>query len=428
MIGLLGIPNPLDLPGDLVRAIGLAIDQGISDAAGWAVAGMIRALTSTTAVDLNGWFSGPWSAMLVLAGLASGAILLVGVIHGVLTGRTGELARRGLLAPLGVAVLAGPGALGAAGALIAAVSAACGLVEGLALGPKGFGGAFGGLPTQVGAALPGVPLVVGAFLAIAVGVVCFVIWVELAIRAGAIYLVVAFLPLGIAGLFWAPAARWLRRLIETLIAVVVSQLVITVVMVLAAADLAHASIGSGPASQPADTLVTTIALLVLGSFSLPMALRLVPHAAEAAHLHGGGGRAVGSATRAVSSDSSAAPALSRLSRGAATGGAAGVAAVGLAMGAGALRRGLAGGAAIADPGPGAQAEGTTSRSTSATSNGRRPGSPGTAGSDSGPPGPARTDPAGGTGAKPGPLGETDRMRPAEPPGRRPPPPGGGGRG
>ncbi|MHB1854287.1 MAG: hypothetical protein ACYCS2_04430, partial [Acidimicrobiales bacterium] len=253
-------------------------------------------------------------------------------------------------------------------------------------------------------------------MAIAVGVVCFVIWVELAIRAGAIYLVVAFLPLGIAGLFWGPAARWLRRLVETLVAVVVSQLVITVVMVLAAADLAHGNVGSGSASQPADTLVTTIALLVLGSFSLPMALRLVPHAAEAAHLHGGGGRAVGSATRAVSSDSSSAPALSRLSRGAASGGAAGVAAVGLAVGASALRRGLAGGSAIADPGPGAQGE--ASNSPSAVSNGKRPGSPG----------PARPDPGGGIGAKPSPPGETRRLRLADPPGPRPPRPGGGGRG
>ena len=420
MIAVLGIPNPLNLPGDLVRAIGLAIDQGISSASSWAVQGMIRALTATTSVDLGGWFSGPWSAMLVLAALASGGVLLVAVIHGALSGRAGELARRGLLAPLGVAVLAGPGALGAAGALIEATSAACGLVEGLALGPGGFGAALGRLPTQVGAGLPGAPLVVGALMAIAVGLVCFVIWVELAIRAGAIYLVVAFLPLGIAGLFWAPAARWLRRLVEVLVAVVLSQLVITVVMVLAAADLAHGGTGTGAESQPADTLVTSIALLGLGSFSLPMALRLVPHAAEVAHLHGGGSRAVGSATRAVSSDSKSAPALSRLTGAAATGGAAGLAAVGMAVGAGALRRGLAGGAAIADPGQSSHAGSTSSAP--GTSNGSRPGPA----SNGAPSTSASTNGAAGRAAQPGPAPPKASQQSGPP--RRPPRPLGGGGG
>lgn len=344
MIGVLGIPNPLNLPGDLVRAIGLAIDQGISDAARWAVDGMTRALVATTSVDLHGWFAAPWSAMLALAAVTSGGILLVGVIHGALTGRSAEMGRRALGGALGVTVLAGPGALAAAGALVDATAAACGMVVHLGLGPGGFGQAFSRLPTDVGA-LPGTPLVVGALLAIVAGLLCFVIWVELAVRAGAIYLVVAFLPLGLAGLFWAPAGRWLRRLVETFVAVVASQLVITVVMVLAAADLSRGVTSATTSTARLDSLVTTVALLVLGSFSLPMALRLVPHAAEAAHLHGGGGRQAASATRAVSADSSGAGAVTRLTRAAAGGGAAGLGAVGVAVGAGALRRGLSRGAA-----------------------------------------------------------------------------------
>ncbi|MGH9065401.1 MAG: hypothetical protein ACRD0L_15800, partial [Acidimicrobiales bacterium] len=229
----------------MVRAIGMAIDRGISDAAGWAVQGMVHALSATTAVDLNGWFQGPWRAMIALGALASGAVLLVGVIHGALTGRAGELARRGLLAPLGVAVMAGPGALAVVGALVEGVSAACGLVEHVGLGPAGYGSAFARLPTQVGLSVHGLPLVVAALLAMVVGFLSFVVWVELAARAGAIYLLVAFLPLALAGLFWAPASRWLRRLVEVLVAVVASQLVITGVMVLAAADLAHGALSGG---------------------------------------------------------------------------------------------------------------------------------------------------------------------------------------
>ncbi|MGH9075296.1 MAG: hypothetical protein ACRDZQ_14445 [Acidimicrobiales bacterium] len=381
-------------------------------------------------------------------------MLLVGVIHGALTGRAGELARRGLLAPLGVAVMAGPGALAVVGALVEVVSAACGLVEHVGLGPPGYGSAFARLPTEVGLSVPGLPLEVAALLAMVVGFLSFVVWVELAARAGAIYLLVAFLPLALAGLFWAPASRWLRRLVEVLVAVVASQLVITVVMVLAAADLAHGALSGGAqhgalggaVGASVDTLVTTVALLALGSVSLPLALRLVPHAAEAALVHGGGARALGSSNRALAGDPGSPPALARLARAGASGGPAGLAAVGATMAAGGLRRAIVGGGDLLEAtardgqGPGGPRPGpagtppapTSGRGTSGAATG---GATGT----SSPPEPGPRPRARSTGGQPGPTaresspgGVVDQeQRPPfrrGPQGREPGDPKGGGRG
>jgi hypothetical protein len=107
---------------------------------------------------------------------------------------------------------------------------------------------------------------------------CFVIWVELALRAAMVYLLAAFIPLALAGLFWSETSRWTRRLLEVLAAVILAQLVITVVMVLAAAALAGH--GDGLAAG-IDRTAVGLALLFLGTLGLPMTFRLIPHVVEA---------------------------------------------------------------------------------------------------------------------------------------------------
>jgi type IV secretory pathway TrbL component len=105
-----------------------------------------------------------------------------------------------------------------------------------------------------------------------------------------VLLLAAFVPLALAGLFWSGTARWTRRLLEVLAAVVLSQLVITVVMVLGAAALAHPADG---VAGGADDLAVGLALLFLGSLGLPLTFRIVPHVMEAAVVAGGGAAAAG---------------------------------------------------------------------------------------------------------------------------------------
>ena len=54
------------------------------------------------------------------------------------------------------------------------------------------------------------------------------VWVELLIRAAAVYVAVLFLPLALASLAWPAIAHWCRRLVDTLVALVLGKFVIVV--------------------------------------------------------------------------------------------------------------------------------------------------------------------------------------------------------
>lgn len=288
MLSFLGIPNPVSA---LLGAIGKSIRQTIESITGWAFAQMIDALQSTTAIHLSGWFSGPWRAMAAVSVMLALPLLLVGVTHEVLRGNPMGALQRGLLMPLvvGVGLVAAPALLAG---LLTIVDAMCtGLVEFGIGGPSGFGHSLANMQHLLGAttgdhlSFYGLPGPVTFLLLLVVGVLAFVIWIELALRTALIYLLAIAIPLAAAGLFWRNTISWTRRTLDLLLAVALSKVIITAVMVLAAA-----AIGSTPttASDAIDNLATGIALLLLGTFALPMTLRLVPHASEAAFAAGAG--------------------------------------------------------------------------------------------------------------------------------------------
>ena len=292
----LHVPNPfhVDIVGSLLSAIGRALTGGVQSLASSMFAHMTDALVATTSVHLDGWFTGPWRAMVAVAAVFAVPILLIGVATEVLAGRPGQALRRGVLLPL----LVGPLLLAARALLsllLALVSAACALVVRLGVGgPAGYGHALDRMRSLLG--ITAGPLAAQApgggvgllFVVLVAALLSFVIWVELACRAALVLLLAAFVPLALAGLFWAETARWARRLIEVLAAVVLSQLVITVVMVLAAAALGTSA---GGVAAGVDDLAVGLALLFLGSVGLPLTFRIVPHVMEAAVVAGGGAAA-----------------------------------------------------------------------------------------------------------------------------------------
>lgn len=285
---MLGFLNPVNA---IMGAIGRAIHHTIESITGWAFAQMIGALQSTTAIHLSGWFTGPWRAMAAVSVLLALPLLLVGVAHEVIRGNPLGALQRGLLMPLlvGVGLVAAPALLAG---LLAIVDVMCtGLVQLGIGGPTGFGHALANMQHLLGAAsgdhlsMFGLPGPVSFLLLLVVGVLAFVIWIELALRTALVYLLAVAIPLAAAGLFWRNTVSWTRRTLDLLIAVALSKLIITAVMVLAAA-----AIGSTPtsASGAVDSLATGIALLLLGTFALPMTMRLVPHVSEAAVAAGAG--------------------------------------------------------------------------------------------------------------------------------------------
>jgi len=106
------------------------------------------------------------------------------------------------------------------------------------------------------------------------------IWLELLLRASAIYVAVFFLPVALAGLVWPATARWSRRLVELLAALILSKFVIVAVLSLGVAMVAN---GDG-----IDVAVSGGALLLLAAFAPFVVLRLAPvvETAAIAHLEG----------------------------------------------------------------------------------------------------------------------------------------------
>jgi hypothetical protein len=281
------IPNPLhhlNPTNAILSAIGHVFTSGAQSVASWAFTEMTQALVATTQVDLSGWFVAPWRAMIAVAAVLAVPILLAGVITETLAGRPGVAVRRGILLPL----LVGPLLLASRAVLalvLALVNGCCALVVKVGIGgPSGYATALSHMSTSLGisgvpnAVLPGANAAVTVLILMVTAFLCFVIWVELALRAAMVYMLAAFIPLSLAGLFWSHTARWTRRLLETLAAVILAQLVITVVMVLAAASLAGP--GDGLA-QGIDRTAVGLALLFLGTLGLPMTFRLIPHVVEA---------------------------------------------------------------------------------------------------------------------------------------------------
>lgn len=376
MIGF-SIFNPVgDLGHDVVNWLGRSILEGIGGFSSWAIGGVIHAMSSTTTPDFTSWFAGPWRAMLSVVAWLSIPILFVGVGTAALRGDLTEVMRRGLGAPVLMAVGTAVAVPVTAGVLTL-VNGCCGLLVDLAIGGnQGFGQGLSHLSdfaisatvASGGSALPG--LAAGLIVAL-VGLAALVIWFVLALRGALLYLEVLAIPLALCGLYWGTTAHWIKRLVDLIIATILSQLVITMLMVLAAADLnksqlsVHSSVGADM-----TTLFLAVAFLVLGSLALPMALRHVPaateHAAAAASQISAPGRMtymgsrIAATTKMVGGSRGGSPAIVR--QAGAVAGPLGVAATaGVGAAASVARSGVdaAGGAADGgNRGPGSQGPGS----------------------------------------------------------------------
>ncbi len=156
-----------------------------------------------------------------------------------------------------------------------------------------------GLSSGGAAGQPGAPSFVVFLGAIAVVVGAVMVWIELLIRSAAVYVAVLFLPMALASLAWPAIAHWCRRLVDTLVALILSKFVIVAVLSLAAGALA-AGTGSAPTGASSGgggfaSVLGGAALLLLAAFAPWALFRLLPFVESGAvgHLEGLGARARG---------------------------------------------------------------------------------------------------------------------------------------
>lgn len=274
-----GLLAPLCGLGGLGNAVASAIFATLSGwfvgAATWLL-GLVGGVLdhSTTPPVTSAWFLAREHLLLAVAAPIALLSLVGGILHATLHGALGELWRTVLLR-LPVALVLGAAGAGIVGIAVTATDELCTM---LAAGSStSLSTTLRGLAVAVAATsgLPGTEAVLAAGLVI---VGSFLLWFELVVRAAAITIATAMLPLVFAASLWPPAMVWARRLVETIGGLIISKAVIVLVLSIALDAVAHA--GSGPA-----TAITGGAMLLLASLAPYAVLRLVPVAEAAATSH-----------------------------------------------------------------------------------------------------------------------------------------------
>jgi hypothetical protein len=264
------------------------LTAAVAAAGGWVLEKVGAAITGTTSPKVNaGWFASQYQVMLALAVLLALPMLLLSVMQGMLRGDMGHIMRSAFVyLPLaGIFSFVAP----AIAQLLIALSDWMSLAvsANAAADAQKFMSEAGQALTTLGAgtATPSVPvfgILLGSLLILLGG---FSIWIELLLRAAAIYVCVLFLPIGFAAMIWPGAMKLAKRLIEFLIAIIFAKVFIVAIVALAASGLANSGWGDS-----FEGILAGSAMLLIAASSPVALLKLIP-IAEAGIADAGGQRA-----------------------------------------------------------------------------------------------------------------------------------------
>ena len=296
---LLGTAQPaaadihIPTPGDAVQWAGGEISGGVSSLAGSGVAALTRWVASGAAFVAgkalerlasggdprvgDAWFGAAFGRLALVATLLSLPLFLLGIVQAALRGSPAMALRVLTAAPI-AALITGAG-VGVTQLLLTCTDELTGLVV------AGGGDQVGSFSTRLTAALTATAPNGGLFALFLVATVCalaaLLVWLELLIREGLVYVLVGFLPLASATLMWPQAAGALRRVLRVLVAVILSKLVIAGVIVIGIGALTN----SGTQDR-FEGLLVGAGMLVLAAFSPIALLRVLPLFEEAVSVRG----------------------------------------------------------------------------------------------------------------------------------------------
>src|SRR3954454_5221396 len=272
------VTAPIKAAGDEVMK---GVTSWVAKGAGWLVGQAGKLISETTTPRITSlWFLRQYRSMGALAALFALPLLLMSVIQGVLK-RDGGVILRAAFVHLPLAFLLTAIAVTVVQLLLqltdqmsAAVASSVGSDAEQFF--KDSGKALGDVLSSSGGTNP-VPLFAVFLGALVAAAGAFCVWLELLVRSGAIYVALLFLPFTFVAMIWPATARWCRRLIEILVAVILSKFVIVAIMALAAAGL-----GQSRGGEAFQGVLAGAALMVLAGLSPLVLLRLVPFAESAA--------------------------------------------------------------------------------------------------------------------------------------------------
>jgi hypothetical protein len=271
-----------------INAVLSGLSQWVATGAEWLLSQIGQVLVSTTTIDIGAsWFHTHYVEMTALAGAVVLPLLLVSTLQAVYRQNAGQLIRS-FLVQLPLALLLGVVAVQIVVLCLSATDAMCTAVAG------GSNSDVTALLTGVSNGLvealadPGMATFVLLLVGLLVAAASFVLWLELLVRAAAVYVAVLFLPMALATLVWPSVSHWCRRLVETLAALILSKFVIVATLSLAAAAISSGTAGTGSTGAGFASVLAGGALLVLATFVPFAILRLIPavEAGAVSHLEG----------------------------------------------------------------------------------------------------------------------------------------------
>ncbi len=118
------------------------------------------------------------------------------------------------------------------------------------------------------------PLFASFLMALVMALAAIFVWFELILRAGVVYVAMMFLPLFLATMIWPATSGWVRRLVQLIVAAILSKLVIVATLSLGLSALTS---GDGPSAVLAGA-----GMFLLAAFSPFVLFSVIPLAAEIA--------------------------------------------------------------------------------------------------------------------------------------------------
>lgn len=263
-----------------------SVTSWVADTAQWILKRVINFIEDSTTPSLDAdWFTERYEFMIGLAALILVPMLIIATLRAVVTQDLGQLVRS-FFVFLPVAILGTFAAVTITRALLSVTDAMSAAVARKIAGDVSgiFDSVGSTLSNSVGVANPALPSFAVFFGALLLIVGSFFVWLELLVRSAAVTVAVFFLPMILAGLVWPAAMRWTRRLIEILVALILSKFVVVAVISLATAALAE------PGQGGFASVMGGAALMLTAAFSPFALLKLMPMVEGSAidHLRGTG--------------------------------------------------------------------------------------------------------------------------------------------
>ena len=271
--------NPItDIGKSAANAVFGALWSEIGNAAQAVTTALWGAITSSTDISFTSvaWRGGSTQHLLAVVLELSGAVMLLmvflAVIRAVVCGDPGAAARA-VLVDLPISCVAAVALVGITAAVVGASDQAADQIMSLAPSAalNSFAHNWPVLITnlQFVGGLGGVIFILGAFM----------VWLELIVRAGLVYLMVATAPLVLAmRIFPGFAPAW-KKFAETAVAVILSKVFVAIALVLGLSLTTGGVIPTGTAAGTGANigqLIAGIAMMALAAFAPFVLLRFVP--------------------------------------------------------------------------------------------------------------------------------------------------------